>query len=118
MALVDEVMEVQRKVREVRVVDELKRYILDLVTATRKHHEVYLGASPRGSLALFRAAQAHAALAERDYVLPDDIKAVAVPALAHRMIIGSAARIRDVDARMIVQEILGATPVPGTAGGR
>ncbi len=118
VALVDEVMEAQRKVREVRVVDELKRYILDLVTATRKHHEVYLGASPRGSLALFRAAQAHAALAERDYVLPDDIKAVAVPALAHRMIIGSGARIRDVDARMIVQEILGATPVPGTAGGR
>jgi len=118
VALVDEVMEAQRKVREVRMVDELKRYILDLVTATRKHHEVYLGASPRGSLALFRAAQAHAALAERDYVLPDDIKAVAVPALAHRMIIGSGARIRDVDARMIVQEILGATPVPGTAGGR
>jgi len=118
VALVDEVMEAQRKVREVRVVDELKRYILDLVTATRKHHEVYLGASPRGSLALFRGAQAHAALAERDYVLPDDIKAVAVPALAHRMIIGSGARIRDVDARMIVQEVLGATPVPGTAGGR
>ncbi|MBF8257312.1 MAG: ATPase [Anaerolineales bacterium] len=118
VALVDEVMEAQRKVREVRMVDELKRYILDLVTATRKHHEVYLGASPRGSLALFRGAQAHAALAERDYVLPDDIKAVAVPALAHRMIIGSAARIRDVDARMIVQEILGATPVPGTSGGR
>jgi MoxR-like ATPase len=118
VALVDEVMEAQRKVREVRMVDELKRYILDLVTATRKHHEVYLGASPRGSLALFRGAQAHAALAERDYVLPDDIKAVAVPALAHRMIIGSGARIRDVDARMIVQEILGATPVPGTAGGR
>ncbi|MBF8255999.1 MAG: ATPase associated with various cellular activities AAA 3, partial [Anaerolineales bacterium] len=49
---------------------------------------------------------------------PDDIKAVAVPALAHRMIIGSAARIRDVDARMIVQEVLGGTPVPGTSGGR
>jgi MoxR-like ATPase len=118
VAQVDEVMEAQRKVREVRVVDELKRYILDLVTATRNHHEVYLGASPRGSLAVFRAAQAHAALAERDYVLPDDIKAVAVSALAHRMIIGSAARIRDVDARMIVQEVLGGTPVPGTAGGR
>ena len=118
VASVDEVMQAQRKVREVRVVDELKRYILDLVTATRNHHEVYLGASPRGSLALLRAAQAHAALADREYVLPDDIKAVAVPALAHRMIIGSGARIRDVDARMIVQEILGATSVPGTAGGR
>jgi MoxR-like ATPase len=118
VASVDEVMEAQRRVRAVRVVDELKRYILDLVTATRKHHEVYLGASPRGSLVLNRASQAYAALAGRDYVLPDDIKAIAVPALAHRMIIGSAARIREVDARTIVHEILGATPVPGSAGGR
>jgi MoxR-like ATPase len=118
VASVDEVMEAQRQVRQVRMVDELKRYILELVTATRKHHEVYLGASPRGSLTLFRASQAYAALSGRDYVLPDDIKAIAVPALAHRMIIGSAARIREVDARMIVQEVIGATPVPGTAGGR
>jgi MoxR-like ATPase len=118
VASVEDVQEAQRQVRQVRVVDELKRYILDLVTATRTHHEVYLGASPRGSLALFRASQAYAALGERDYVLPDDIKAVAVPSLAHRMIIGSGARIRDVDARTIVQEILGATPVPGGAGGR
>ncbi|HSR47727.1 MAG TPA: MoxR family ATPase, partial [Anaerolineales bacterium] len=100
------------------VADELKRYILDLVTATRKHHEVYLGASPRGSLALFRAAQAYAGVLGRDYVLPDDVKAIAVPALAHRMIIGSAARIREVDARTIVQEIVGTTPVPGGDGGR
>jgi MoxR-like ATPase len=118
VATVEEVLEAQRRVRDVRVVDELKRYILDLVTATRKHHEIYLGASPRGSLALFRGAQAHAALASRDFILPDDIKAVAVPALAHRMIVGSAARIRDVDARMIVEDVVGATPVPGSAGGR
>ena len=118
VASVDQIVEAQRLVRQVRVAVELKRYILDLVTGTRKHHEVYLGASPRGSLALFRAAQAHAALAGRDYALPDDIKTVAVPALAHRMIIGSAARIRDVDARMIVQEVLGSTAVPGGGGGR
>jgi MoxR-like ATPase len=118
VASVEEVVQAQDQVRQVRVADELKRYILDLVTATRKHHEVYLGASPRGSLGLFRAAQAYAGVAGRDYVLPDDIKAIAVPALAHRMIIGSAARIRDVDARMIVQEVLGATPVPGSSGGR
>jgi MoxR-like ATPase len=118
VASVEEVVRAQDQVRQVRVADELKRYILDLVTATRKHHEVYLGASPRGSLGLFRAAQAYAGVAGRDYVLPDDIKAIAVPALAHRMIIGSAARIRDVDARMIVQEVLGATPVPGSSGGR
>ena len=118
VASFEQVLQAQRLVRQVRVADELKRYILDLVTGTRKHHEVYLGASPRGSLALFRAAQAHAALAGRDYTLPDDIKTVAVPALAHRMIIGSAARIRDVDARMIVQEVLGSTPVPGGDGSR
>ena len=116
VASVDQILEAQRRVRQVRVADELKRYILDLVTGTRKHNEVYLGASPRGSLALFRAAQAHAALAGRDYTLPDDIKTVAVAALAHRMIIGSAARIRDVDARMIVQEVLGSTAVPGGDG--
>lgn len=118
VATVEEVVQAQRLVREVRVADELKRYILDLVTATRKHHEVYLGASPRGSLALFRAAQAYAGVLGRDYVLPDDVKAIAVPALAHRMIIGSAARIREVDARTIVQEIVGTTPVPGGDGGR
>jgi MoxR-like ATPase len=117
VASVEEVLEAQSQVREVRVADELKRYILDLITATRRHHEVYLGASPRGSLALFRASQAYAGLLGRDYVLPDDIKAVAVPALAHRMIIGSAARIREVDARTIVQEIVAATSVPGGSGG-
>jgi len=118
VAGVEEILEAQRQVRQVRMVTELKRYILDLVTATRKHHDVYLGASPRGSLTLFRAAQANAALIGRDFVLPDDIKAVAVPALAHRMIIGSAARIRDVDARMIVQEVVASTPVPGASGER
>lgn len=118
VARVEEVVAAQQEVRGIRVTQELKRYILDLVTATRKHHEVYLGASPRGSLALFRAAQAHAGLLGRDYVLPDDVKAIAEPALAHRMIIGSAARIREVDARTIVQEIVAATPVPGGQGGR
>ena len=118
VASVEQVVEAQRRVRQVRVADELKRYILDLVTGTRKHHEVYLGASPRGSLALFRASQALAALAGRDYILPDDIKTVAIPTLAHRMIIGSAARIRDVDARMIVQEVVGSIPVPGGDGAR
>ena len=116
VASVEEIVDAQMRVREVRIVGELERYILDLVTATRQHAEVYLGASPRGSLAVFRASQANAALAGRDYVLPDDIKAVAVACLAHRMIIGSAARMRDVDARMIVQDVLGSTPVPGTAG--
>jgi MoxR-like ATPase len=74
---------------------------------------VYLGASPRGSLALFRAGQAHAALNGRDHVLPDDIKAVAVPVLGHRVIVAPAARLRELSADRIVEEVLHATPVPG-----
>lgn len=103
----------QTAIRKVRVSDDIARYIVDLVEATRNHGEVYLGASPRGSLALYRTAQARAAMDERNYVLPDDIKQVAVPVLAHRLIIGSAATIRDIDARAVIQEILRKVPVPG-----
>jgi MoxR-like ATPase len=103
----------QQAVREVSASAEVKRYILDLVSATRRHGELYLGASPRGSLALFRCGQAMAALHARAYVLPDDIKQVAVAALAHRLILGSSARVREVDARAIVQDILASIPVPG-----
>jgi MoxR-like ATPase len=107
----------QRGVREVRVASELMRYILDLVTATRRHGELYLGASPRGSLALMRSSQALAAMAGREFVIPDDIKAVALPALAHRLIVGSSARIREVDTRAVVREILASVPVPGGEAG-
>jgi MoxR-like ATPase len=105
-------------VRHVTVAPEIKRYILELVTATRRHEDVYVGASPRGSLALFRLSQARAAVFGREYVMPDDIKALAVPALSHRLIVGSAARVRDVDTRTIVQEILRSLPVPGGEIGR
>ncbi len=110
---VKDLLEAQEAVRHVKVSDELKRYIVDLMNATRGHGEIYLGASPRGSLALFRMSQAKAALSGREYVVPDDIKAMAVTALAHRLIVGSAARIREVDAREVVREILGTVPVPG-----
>ena len=110
---VEDLLEAQQRVREVRISGEIKRYIVNLVENTRNHAELYLGASPRGSLALFRTAQARAAVDGRDYALPDDVKAMAVPALAHRLIVGSAARIREVDARDIVQELLDRTPVPG-----
>ena len=109
----EDLLEAQQRVREVRISGEIKRYIVNLVENTRNHAELYLGASPRGSLALFRTAQARAAVDGRDYALPDDVKAMAVPALAHRLIVGSAARIREVDARDIVQELLDRTPVPG-----
>jgi MoxR-like ATPase len=110
---VEDLLDAQRLVREVRISGEIKRYIVDLVETTRNHAELYLGASPRGSLALFRTGQAHAAIEGRDFVLPDDIKAMAVPVLAHRLIVGSAARIREVDARDIVKELLDRIPAPG-----
>jgi len=109
----EELLEAQQLVRGIGVSNEIKDYIVGLVDTSRKHDEVYLGASPRGSLALFRSSQARAALQGRDYVTPDDVKRMAVPALAHRLIVGSAARIRDVDARDIVGEILSRVPVPG-----
>jgi MoxR-like ATPase len=114
---VDELLAAQRAVRNVQSSAEMKRYVVDVVTATRRHGDVYVGASPRGSLALFRTAQARAAISGRAYIVPDDVKAMAVPALAHRMIVGSAARVREVDTRAIVQEILYSLPVPGASLG-
>jgi MoxR-like ATPase len=110
---VEELLQAQRAVRDVKVSDEVKRYIVEVVEATRDHSELYLGSSPRGSLALFRTAQVLAALSGRAYVLPDDVKSMVIPALAHRLIVGSAARIRDVDAREIMREIVTHVPVPG-----
>lgn len=104
-----ELLTAQQAVRSVYAAEEIKRYIVDLVNATRRHPLVYLGASPRGSLALFRASQTRAAMAGRDYVLPDDIKALAEFTLAHRII----PHDRDVNTRQIVQEALASTPVPG-----
>ncbi len=108
-----DLLKAQDAVRSVTVTDEIKRYIVDLVETTRAHGEIYLGASPRGSLALFRTSQARAAILGREYVLPDDVKALAVPALAHRLIVGSAARIREVDAVDVIEEVLEKVPVPG-----
>jgi MoxR-like ATPase len=110
---VDELLAAQQAVRAIYVDALIKTYIVELVGRTRKHPDVYLGASPRGSLALFRTAQARAALLGRDYVIPDDVKALAEGALAHRVIVGPAARIKDVTARSVVQEILKNVPVPG-----
>jgi MoxR-like ATPase len=109
----DEVLQAADAVREIFVSPAVKRYIIDIVHRTRQHADIYLGASPRGSLALFRSAQARAALLGRDYVLPDDVKALAGAVLPHRMIVNPAARLRDVTAEKLVQEILLAVAVPG-----
>ena len=104
----------QQAIKSVHVDRLIKEYIVAVVAATRKHDDIYLGASPRGSLGLQSAAQARAAIMGRDYVIPDDIKALAESILAHRLILNPAARIRNADARSIVNEILRNTPVPGT----
>jgi len=109
----EELVQAQERVKDVYVDDLIKEYIVELVRATRRHPDVYLGASPRGSLALYKTSRALAAIQGREYVIPDDIKALAEPALAHRLIISPSARIKDVDARSVVQEILESVPVPG-----
>ncbi len=109
----EEVLAAQAAVREVYLDDLIKRYIVDLVDATRHHDDIYLGASPRGSLSLYHTSRALAAVRGRDYVLPDDVKELAGDVLSHRIIVNPSARIRGVEAQAIVQEILGALPVPG-----
>ncbi len=109
-----DLMDTHRLVRQVRVDPGLRGYIVDLVGATRTHPDVYLGASPRGSLSLFRTAQATALLAGRDYVIPDDIKMLVEPVLAHRVIMNPAARVRNVQSGTVLREVLQSVSVPGT----
>jgi MoxR-like ATPase len=111
---VAELLDAQQAIRTVHVDRLIKEYIVALVDATRRHEDIYLGASPRGSLALQVACQARAAMAGRDYVIPDDVKALAEATLAHRLILSPAARIRNADTRSVIGEILRNTPVPGT----
>jgi len=111
---VEDLIAAQEAVRHVQVDDLLKEYIVSLVEATRQHDEVYLGAGPRGSLALYNAARAWAAMQGRNYVIPDDIKELAEPTLAHRIIVNPAARMRNLDSRSIVQDVLARVPVPGS----
>ncbi|MGB8956521.1 MAG: MoxR family ATPase [Tumebacillaceae bacterium] len=102
----------QKKVREVYVEESIREYIVQITTETRKHQAVYLGASPRGSLALFRAAQALAFVLGRDYVVPDDVKQLVPVTLTHRIILKSEARLGGTTAEQILQDILKGIPVP------
>jgi len=110
---VDEVLEAQEAIKDIYIAPGIKRYLVELTRQTRQHADVYLGASPRGSLGLYRTGQARAAMFGRDFVLPDDVKALAMSVLAHRVILGPAARLRDLNADQILQEILSSVPVPG-----
>lgn len=106
-------VEAQRAVHDVHIGQDAREYIVSLVEATRRHEDIYLGASPRGSLALFNASRAWAALQGRSYVIPDDIKALAEPTLAHRAIVSPAARMNGIDGRRAIAALLRTVPVPG-----
>ena len=108
-----ELLQVQEAVKQVYADDSIKQYIIELCTATRNHPDVYLGVSPRGSLALYHTSQAMAAIRGRDYIIPDDVKYLAEATLAHRLIISPAARIKNVDPREVIEDILSSIPVPG-----
>jgi MoxR-like ATPase len=108
---VDELRDLQAAVRNIYVDPSVAEYIVRLVNATRTHPDVYLGASPRGSLALYRTGQALAGLAGRDYVIPDDIKALAESALAHRLIIKTSSSMHDIDPRQVIAELLNSVPL-------
>ena len=108
-----EVLAMQASLEDVHVAGVTERYIVDIVRATRTDHRVALGASPRGTLALLKLARALAALRRRDFVLPDDVKAMAVPALAHRLILKPELWASRVSAAQVVQSLLGQVPAPG-----
>jgi MoxR-like ATPase len=108
-----EIQGMQRAVKDIFVDGLIKEYIVSVVDATRKHGSVYLGASPRGSLALYRTCQARALLDGRDFVTPDDVKALAYATLGHRIIISPASRVKNVSAKDVVEQTLDRVPVPG-----
>jgi MoxR-like ATPase len=109
----NDVLSVQESVREIYIDVLVQEYIVSLMNATRSHEAVYLGASPRGSLALQRLGQARAVLDGRDFVLPDDVKALAYAALGHRIILNAQARVKGATARQVLEECLQRLAVPG-----
>lgn len=108
----DTLIKMRQAVETVYVEPDLERYMVDLVNATRKDPQVHVGASPRGSLALLKLSRAKAALENRDFVLPDDIKAITVAALAHRLVLEPDLWLKPTAAEGVVEEILRHTPVP------
>jgi MoxR-like ATPase len=108
----EEVGQLQRQIREIHIEDSIKSYMIEIVSATRNHPSIALGGSPRASIALMRTAQAKAALESRDFVLPDDVKYLAIAVLNHRILLSAEARARQVTTRDVVNEILASIQVP------
>ncbi len=112
----DEIFALQNAAREVFVDDLIKEYVVSIASTTRDHADISLGASPRGSLAMFRGAQAMALTRGREYALPDDVKELAVPMLSHRIVVSAAARMRGVHGRDVIASLVEEIPVPGASG--
>ncbi len=107
-----DVLACQDAIREVYLDDKVRRYILEIVHRTREHDDVHLGGSPRASIALFRTSQALAAISGRNYVLPDDVKRMTIPVLAHRLILRPESRLRKVTPAAVINEIIPDVAVP------
>jgi MoxR-like ATPase len=112
VATAEEVIAAQRAVREVHVDEKVCRYIVQIIQATREHYDIALGGSPRASMALFHCAQSFAAIHSFDFVMPDDVKQIALPVLGHRLILRPESRLRKKTVPGIVAEILNSVPVP------
>lgn len=108
----NELLTLQKEIWEVHLGTSVRDYILKLIHATREHPDLALGASPRGSLALFKTSQAYAAMQGRDYVIPDDVKKMVVPALSHRMIVEPEAALRGLTTTSILEELLDSVEIP------
>lgn len=111
-----ELLQMQQSVESIHIDRDIERYIADIVSKTRSHTSVEVGASPRGSIAIMKLAKANAWLAERDYVIPDDVKAVAIPALNHRLILTADNWLRGIKPQSIIEEVLQKVPVPKVPG--
>ena len=111
----EEVIALQSAARSVYVDGAVREYIVGLMEATRKHEDVFLGASPRASLGMFRAVRALALIQDRDYVIPDDVKDLAYGVLAHRLILAPSARMRGLQTRQVIDGLLESVAVPGSS---
>ncbi len=107
-----EIVDIQKRVRGIDVEDSVVEYITDIVRATREHPQLRLGASPRASLVLYRTSQAMALLRERPFVIPDDVKTLAVPVLAHRIVLETKAKYSGIEGRAVIREVLNKIPAP------
>lgn len=108
----DDILNMQKATREVKVADAIRDYITSLVNMTREHPDLTLGASPRGSLFLMKASQAHALLDGRNYVIPDDVQKMVIPVLSHRLILKPEARLKEMTPERILKSIINTVYVP------